>query len=458
MEHAGLKASSSSTPRAGTHGTMRVLFINQFFCPDVAATAQLLTDLAEDLTARGFAVTVLTGRASYADGHDLGPPRDVHGGIRIYRVGGVPLRRKTVWSRMVSYLIFWLSATLRCLRLPRHDIVVTLTTPPLLSCLGVLLKWITSSAAVCWSMDVYPELGVRLGAIRAGSIPARLLRILNAWSLRRTDVVVALGPHMARALVAKGVPAGKICILPTWEDARLVAPISPEANLFRIEHGLDGRFVVLYSGNLGAAHEFNTILDAAACLADETEIVFLFTGGGPCKSGLEEVVKSRGMKNVRFLPYQPRERLRFSLSAGDAHVVTLRGGFAGLLVPSKFVGGLAAGRPILFVGPKTGEIPDALAAGRCGVVVEPGDSTTLARAILDLRQNTAMRVEMGRNARALFERDYARDSVTNRFADLLIGIGCGAPVPRREDRRSLLTAGSSLPANETTRTGGTRHP
>ncbi len=427
---------------------MKVLFINQFFHPDVAATAQLLTDLAEDLTARGFAVTVLTGRASYADGRDLGPPRDVHGGIRIYRVGGIPLRRNTVWSRMVSYLIFWMSATVRCLLLPRHDIVVTLTTPPLLSCLGVLLKWVKASRLVCWSMDVYPELGVRLGAIRAGSMPTRVLGSLNSWSLRQSDVVVALGEHMAHALATKGVPTERIRILPPWEDAKQIVPIPPEGNPFRARYGLDGKFVILYSGNLGAAHEFKTLLDAAAHLGGEPDIIFLFTGDGPRRGWVEEQVRFRGMPNVRFLPYQPREGLRFSLSAGDLHVVTLRHGFAGLLVPSKFVGGLAAGRPILFVGPKVGEIPDVLAAGQCGIVVEPGDSTSLVKAILDLRRDEAMRRTMGQNARALFERSYARESATGRFADVLGQVVRGMAISREAGQQEIPAFESSLPTNE----------
>lgn len=228
---------------------------------------------------------------------------------------------------------------------------------------------------------------------------------------------------MARHLVAKGVPADRIRTLPTWEDPALVVPVPRESNPFRMEHGLDGRFVVLYSGNLGAAHEFGTLLDAAGHLAAEPGIVFLFAGGGPRKRWVEDQVRSRGLQNVRFLPYQPREDLRFSLSAGDVHVVTLRPGFEGLLVPSKFVGALAAGRPILFVGPKAGEIPDGLAAGDCGVVVEPGEWMTLANAILELRANSDLLMRMGRNARALFEQHYTRGQGTASFRAVLDELG-----------------------------------
>jgi colanic acid biosynthesis glycosyl transferase WcaI len=402
---------------------VKVLFINQFFHPDIAATAQLLTDLAEDLTSAGISVTVVTGRAAYSDGRSLGPPVEVYQGIRIYRVGGVPLQRRSIWARYLSYLIFWVAATVRCLLLPRHDIVVPLTTPPLLSCLGIVLRWVKGSRVVCWSMDVYPELGVLLGAIREGTFATRAFGVLSAWSLRGADGVVPLGSHMARHLVAKGVPADRIRILPTWEDPNLVVPIPRESNPFRDEHELDGRFVVLYSGNLGAAHEFGTLLDAAGHLASEPGIVFLFAGGGPRKRWVEEQAQSRGLQNVRFLPYQPREGLRFSLSSGDVHVVTLRPGFEGLLVPSKFVGALAAGRPILFVGPTAGEIPDALTAGDCGVTVAPGDWRTLANTILEMRANADLWTRMGRNARALFERQYSRERVTAAFRAVLEEVG-----------------------------------
>jgi colanic acid biosynthesis glycosyl transferase WcaI len=402
---------------------VNVLFINQFFHPDLAATAQLLTDLTEDLKASGVAVTVVTGRAAYSDGRSLGPPVEVYRGIRIYRVGEIPLQRKTIWARYLSYLIFWTAATARCLFLPRHDVVVPLTTPPLLSCLGIVLRWVKGSRVVCWSMDVYPELGVLLGAIKQGCVATRVLGALSSWSLRRADRVVPLGSHMARHLVAKGVPADRIRILPTWEDPKLIVPIPGESNPFRVAHELDGRFVVLYSGNLGVAHEFGTLLDAASHLAADPGILFLFAGGGPLKRWVEDQVRSRSLQNVRFLPYQPREDLRFSLSAGDVHLVTLRPGFEGLLVPSKFVGALAAGRPILFVGPKAGEIPDALTAGDCGVVVEPGDWMALANAILALRADQDLLTRMGRNARALFERHYTRGRGTACFRAVLDELG-----------------------------------
>lgn len=398
---------------------MRVLFINQFYYPDVAATAQLLTDVAEDLAASGVEVTVVTGRRSYGDGHVLGPSRETYRGVRIQRVGGVALRRGSVGSRYLSYASFWVAAATRCAWLPRQDVVVPLTTPPLLSCFGALIKKIRGSRLVCWSMDVYPELGVLLGALREGGVAARLVGRLASWSLRSADRVIALGEHMAGRLAVKGVRQERIRVLPTWENGTEIVPTAPSENPFRATHGLAERFVVLYSGNLGAAHQFETLLDAAEGLRGRSAIVFLIAGGGPRLPWVRTEVEKRRLANVRFLPYQPRDALRYSLAAGDVHVVTLRDGFQGLLVPSKFVGALASGRPILYVGPCDGEIPDAIRAGKCGVIVRPGDDSALAEAILALEADTARREMMGEDARRLFEARYAREKVVADFCRLL---------------------------------------
>jgi len=398
--------------------TVKVLFINQFFWPDVSATAQLLTDLASDLTRENVSVTVVTGRRAYGDTRELGPSREVHCGVQILRVGGGTLHRVGVWSRYRSYLSFWVTASLRCLMLSSHDVVVPLTTPPLLSCLASTLKWVKGSRMICWCMDVYPDLGVLLGALRKGGVTFRILDRLSRWSMRRADCVVALGVHMADKVAAKGLPRERIRVLPVWENVKEDAS-GNWAEAFRGEHDLDRQFVVLYSGNMGVAHEFDAVVQAADILQDAPEIVFLMIGGGPRRGEVESQVRERGLSNVRFLPYQPREALQQSLAAGDVHLVTLRAGFEGLLVPSKFVGALRVGRPLVFVGPKTGEIPDAIAAGKCGVVIEPGDGKGLAAAILRLKEDKALREEMGRNAKALFEREYTREKVTAKFIELI---------------------------------------
>ena len=398
---------------------MKVLFINQFYYPDVAATAQLLTDVAEDLAAAGAEVTVVTGRRSYSDGRSLGPAQETHHGVRIRRVQGPALRRNAVWDRYVSYAAFWMAAAARCAMLPRQDVVVPLTTPPLLSCLGVLLKRLRGSRLLCWSMDVYPELGILLGALRGGSATARLVGGLMAWSLQRADLVIALGEHMAKRLTLKGVRQDRIRVLPTWENSARIAPTARSANPFRAAHGLDGRFVVLYSGNLGAAHDFGTLLDAAETLAERPDILFLIAGGGPRLPWVQAEVERRRLANVRFVPYQPRHALRYSLPAGDVHLVTLRPDFEGLLVPSKFVGALASGRPLLYVGPRSGEVPDAVRAGACGVVVEPGDAAGLASAIVALQRDDARRDAMGARARQLFEQNYTREKVAAEFCQML---------------------------------------
>jgi glycosyltransferase involved in cell wall biosynthesis len=231
--------------------------------------------------------------------------------------------------------------------------------------------------------------------------------------------VIALGEHMAKRLTMKGVAPERIRVVPTWENATEVVSTPRSSNPFLAAHGLSDSFVVLYSGNLGAAHDFGTLLDAAERLRDRSDIVFLIAGGGPRLPWVRTEVEERRLANVRFLPYQPRDTLRYSLSAGDVHVVTLRENFQGLLVPSKFVGALASGRPLLYVGPCEGEIPDAVRAGECGCVIAPGDSTAFAEAIVALQADDTKRERMGRNARKLFEERYTREKAVADFSRIL---------------------------------------
>jgi glycosyltransferase involved in cell wall biosynthesis len=232
-----------------------------------------------------------------------------------------------------------------------------------------------------------------------------------------------------------------------WADGDAIRPIDPSASALRSEWGWDERFVVLYSGNMGLAHEFETALDAAALLADEPKVLFSFLGGGPRRDEIERGVRERGLANVELRPYVARERLGESLTAGDVHLVSLRPSLAGMLVPSKIYGILAAGRPTLYVGPPVGEIADIIGAGACGTRVAPGppvgeiadiigagacgtrvapgDARELADAVRGyLRDDARVKLE-GRRARALFEERFTKERGLREFAALLRTIGPG---------------------------------
>jgi glycosyltransferase involved in cell wall biosynthesis len=347
---------------------VRVLLVNRYFHPDHSATSQIASDLAFHLAARGHDVTAVTSRQRYDDARAELRSGEANG-VRIVRVWSTRFGRGGLIGRAIDYATFYASAFFAILR-RRRSVVIAMTDPPLLSVVATL----AAPRVVNWVQDLFPEVAAGLG-IRA----PRFVRALRDWSLRRARVNVAIGELMAGRLPAPTT------VIHNWADAAL-APLPRPAG---------DPFVVGYSGNLGRAHEFGTILDATKLLP---EVRFVFTGGG---AQLEAVKREAGA-NVEFRPYAPRERLSESLSAADAHLVSLQPQLEGLIVPSKLYGILAVARPVLFIGARDGELARIIDAHRCGIVVAPGDARGLADAIRTLAADRAAAAEMGRRGRELY--------------------------------------------------------
>jgi glycosyltransferase involved in cell wall biosynthesis len=292
-------------------------------------------------------------------------------GVRIVRVWSARFGRAGLVGRALDYVTFYLSAFLAIRRHGRGAVVVPMTDPPLMS----VVATVASRRTVNWVQDLFPEVAEGLGIRMPG-----FLRRLRDWSLRRARANVVLGERMA-ARVPRAI------VIHNWADAAL-APVAREVNPLRREWGLGEAFVVSYSGNLGRAHEFDTILGAMASLP---EIRFLIIGGG----AKLDSVKGRAGSNATFLPYQPREMLSRSLSAADAHLVSLQPQLEGLIVPSKFYGALAVGRPVIFIGAPDGQLARLIGEHRCGTVVAPGDVAGLAEAIRAMAADPAAAAEMG---------------------------------------------------------------
>jgi glycosyltransferase involved in cell wall biosynthesis len=392
---------------------MRVLILNQFFHPDVAPTGQLAADLAEDLVAAGHQVRVVTGRGGYAGGGRL-LRRETWRGIEIERVYATTLGKGTLPRRLAGYATFYLAAAWRLLTGPRADVVLVMSTPPLIASTAALLRRWRGVPFVYWVQDVYPELAVAFGVLRAGGAAGRAFDLAARFTLRSADAVVVLGEAMARRLETKGVSRGRLAVIPNWADGRAVHPLLAEDNSFRRDHGLDGQRVVLYSGNMGRAHDVETILRLARGMRDRKGVTFLFIGDGHLRGEVEAA--SRELPNVRLLPYQRRDDLARSLSAGDVHVVTQRPETLGLLEPSKFYGAMAVGRPVLYLGPAGSEVGRTIQDEAAGEVVAPGDlagaQAALERLLAEPEQGVAAR-------RAAFEARYDRPHRTAALGRIL---------------------------------------
>jgi colanic acid biosynthesis glycosyl transferase WcaI len=403
----------------------RIVFVNRFFHPDHSATSQILSDLAFALADRGMPITLVTSRLRYDGSGERLPARENVRGVDVVRVKTTGFGRSNVLGRLFDYASFYATAgaTLSGLLRP-GDIVVAKTDPPLISLVAHAVARRKGASFVNWIQDLYPETAEQLGvsALR-GPLGAALRRMRNA-SLRAADANVAIGERMASRLVACGALPGSVHVIPNWVDETAIRPVAHQDNPLRREWGLDGKFVVGYSGNLGRAHEFETLLGAAERLKHEDDLVFLFIGGGHHASRMGEEVGQRGLSHLfMFKPYQPAERLSQSLSAPDVHWLSLLPQIEGLIVPSKFYGIAAAGRPVLSVADPEGEIGTIVRRADAGAAIAVDDSAGLADALRHLRYNVAVRDLQGNNARALSETCFSRSLAVSKWTSLLHSVG-----------------------------------
>ena len=258
---------------------MRVLLLNQVFYPDIAATAQHAHDLARDLVAHGHEVQVIASRSIYGErGAPLARREDL-GGIEVHRVGRSLFGKASVAARLLDFGLFYVAATVKALTIRRPDVVICFTTPPFIALVGWLLRVLRGARFVYWVMDLYPDVPVGCGVMRQGSLACRFFESLNRFCLARADRVVVLGRCMMERVLSKGIDPGHVRFIGVWCDSEAVQPIPKEENPYRLRWNLQDKFVVMYSGNFGLAHDVATMCEAAAALADDQRIAFLFVGG-----------------------------------------------------------------------------------------------------------------------------------------------------------------------------------
>lgn len=395
---------------------MRVLAINQFYAPDISAGSQILAELCEGLVAAGDEVTVVASRGTYLGGERL-PAREEINGVRVVRAWATGFGKSSIIGRLSDYATFWLSAIVSALRQPRVDVVLAATNPPLIAAAAALFARARGVPLVTWTQDVYPEIAVAFGFMRKDSMATKLLLKIQRRTHRASDRIVAISAGMGERLKAQGAPADRIRVVQNWSDGSLIRPRDPATNAFRREHALNG-FVAMYSGNLGVAHEFETVMGAARIVAKTCpDVQFLFIGDGQRRA--EAVRLAQGLENVRFLPYQPKAMLGESLTAADAHLMTLREGLDGLVVPSKFYGAIASGRPVFYVGPQGCEVANQIRTADIGWTGKPNDVDGLAAAIERAARDRAWSAQCGSRARRLFEEQCDRPIAVRRWREVL---------------------------------------
>ena len=405
-------------PRSSPDGSprLRLTILNQFYAPDISPTAQLAASLAERRADRGDEVTIVTGRAGYLEGLSRSTRPETRSGLRVRRVWTPDLGKSSRTRRLLGYVSFSLGCLGRMVRLPRQDVIIAMTTPPFVVLAAVLHRLLhRRTRIILWSMDCYPDAAERFGELNPGSLISRILHRLNQWAFRHVEIVIGLDGAMVELLeqYAAGPDRPRFETIPNWERLSEFPAAAPAPWAGFADLGVEGRTVVLYLGNTGVGHRFDTVLDAASVLGDE--VLFLFRGGGARWGQLQDEARARRLTNVAFHAYVPKNDTPAVMAGATIALITLDERSLGVMSPSKLHANLAAGLPILYVGPIGSNVDEAIVRHDVGRSLREGDVGGVVTAVRDLQDDLGAR----HRARQAFELAYSDVAVLPRFDQLL---------------------------------------
>jgi colanic acid biosynthesis glycosyl transferase WcaI len=401
---------------------VQILLINQFFWPDLAATSQLLTDLVRHMADQGHDVTVICARHSYAGADCTEEPP-----VKIVRVPDLPFHRGS-FARPLSYLSFLMMSGWRAVWQPKPDIVITMTTPPMLGVVGWLVQKLRGAKHYIWEMDVYPDAAVGLQVLRAESPITRFIAFVADFVRRRASAIIVLGECMRARVIAHGIAPERVVIAENWADGTLLHPRPRDARR---------ELTVIYPGNLGLAHDTETFAMAMRDLKANSSIRWQFVGGGARSEAIRRACEADEVATANFLPYCGRDRLNELLAQADIGLVTQTDASLGSVVPSKAYSLMAAGLPILFIGPAESTVAAMIRRFRCGWELRCGDSAQLVELLDQLERHREWIAEAGARARQAFLEHYDKPVGVQRVCSV---IGLAAA----ESTSPSLQAGATL--------------
>lgn len=415
----------------------RLLFVNRSYWPDMEATGQLLTELCEGLAESGdFDVSVLCGQPNFvADSAAYRKNGSQHrNGVEIRRVRHTTFDKSSFAGRLANFVSFCWCALLSLMFGPRPDVIVCQTDPPLGPIAACLVAVVRRTRFICYLQDVYPDIAVQCGKLREG-FAIKVLRKFLVWCYCRADKIVVVSNDMRDWLKNHRVNPDKVEVIQNWVDTNAIRPVK-QHNAFRAEHLLEGKFVVMYSGNVGQTQRFDMLLDAAQRFQDDEGIVFMIVGGGVRGQKVRTEVKRRKLDNIRFLDYQPKSYLSESLSAADVQVVMLDKRMTQFMMPSKLYSALASGTPILGFGNPDSHLAEIIAENDLGWFFDESQLDDLVDQIRLAACDPELIRALEQNARRFSVDHCNRNLAVRNFQQLLAAGGEGlAAVHRTQNVR-----------------------
>jgi len=397
----------------------KIIFVHSYFYPDNSAGSQMLTDLSFFISSNGLNVSVITSRKLRYRYDEALLNKEVINGVNVHRVWSSNFGRKGYIKRVIDYITLDLSLMIGLLQIVKKgDIVVLLTEPPLFNVVAYPLIRLKKGVVVNWIFDLFPEVAVSAGLFSKTSIINILLKKLRNYTFKRAEKNIVIGSRMFDYLVNLSVSAKNISLIENWSHGDAIYPVLTSDNNFRKDWGLEGKFVIGYSGNLGVAHDISTILPVISTLRFNSNILFLFIGSGVGLDRVKKYTEEQNLNNVLFKPFQELDFLSMTLSVPDIHWVTLNPNMEGFIVPSKFYGILAASKPVIFIGDIDGEIARVIESIGCGKSFEIGDSDKLENFIKYCSKDLEYVTKIGNIGRQKFDELYDFPLAAEKFMRL----------------------------------------
>ena len=401
---------------------MNVLIIGTLYEPDLGPSAPLYTMLSKGLVQRSHKVTVLTTVPHYPSGkvptafRGKWIQRSSEHGVDVIRVGLPSVNRAHLAQRLLQFFIYQLGATIAGIGI-KYDVVLAVN-PSLSVWLPFFWSVVVRKKPAIYSVyDVYPDVGVTLGIFRHKSVISVVSR-MERFCLSHSTIVHIISDSFKEGLNSLGVPESQMVLVNVWVDTELINPL-PHDNQFAKENNLNNHFIVLYAGNIGLSQGLEYILTAAEQLADHKDILFVFVGDGTGSEFLQIQTKQRQLSNVKFMPFQSREKLSEVLASADISLVILRHGIGFSSLPSKTFSIMASGRPILASVDEDSELFKLIKRAEAGLCIPPENPEKLVEAILTLKHDNALCERLGDNGRNWVEQNYSPYYATEQFEKLI---------------------------------------
>lgn len=397
----------------------RLLFLNRSFYPDVEATGQLLTELCEDLQ-DDFEIHVICGNPLYRPLKTYRPvTKTCYQNITIWRINNTTFPKKYFITRFINLLSYFILCFVWTSFLKRPDCIIAETDPPLLASIAYVYSRLRGCSFIYYSQDIWPQVGL-INKKMTNPVLTFILKLVNKFLYKKATRIIVPGRDMKQRLEDENlIPSNKIKVVDNWANPNLIFPLPRENNVFIKQHSLENKFVVMYSGNIGLSQDLENIILVAQALRKYKDILFVFIGEGASKEKIMAMAESFHLNNLKFLTYQEKENLVFSLNAAHIHLIPLKKGMKGIIVPSKVYGIMASGRPFIAAVDEGSEIDRMAKEFQCGLVVKPSDPEALKKAVLWAFNNREIIETMGVKGRKALENHYSRKICTAKFKKII---------------------------------------